>query len=610
MNICICTTPIRPYPTDFPPFGSMAIIQSLRNIGEDAMFFNIDYFRYSHDEIAAYFQEHQFDVVGISAVVSTAYAYTKYLAELIRSVSPDTIIIVGGNLAASAEILLRKCEVDFCVVGDGELIIRELVPKLREKYLNYDLLLETKGICFLDDQGEFHFTGFGEKLPAEEIEFPDYSILETDGSLPYFISDEVSKRFYAYEGVIEPGEKVATVSMAKGCVARCTFCHRWEKGYRMLPVDGVIKHVHHLITHYNVGFIQIADENFGSNRKAAWEIASRLGQMGVKWQAAGVRTSTVTKESLQHWKDNGCVTVIYGIESGSQKILEIMDKKTSVEKNKNALKWTGEAGLNTIIQLVLGLPGEDDKTIHETIDFLKDVSPWIIQWQDKVASDSISINYAQALPGTPLYEHARQQKLIGNSIEGEEEYLIRISDTDAYKDDHFVNDTGLPLLKVLTWRPLISAHLDAHHHRKQSGGNIEYSLLWILRYYSKVIRQMMRDRITKQNKRVEFAGEIKTNYVNDSGYFNIHSGLKFAPMLLNPISQRIAYPLLAIALAVRRSNSPSQTLRLILDHLRWSMKRGSNTRELPGKSLRKTTVIVPNSSVHGADKMLPLRAGR
>lgn len=55
MRICVCTTPIRPVPTTFPPFGSMAIIQSLRQVGEEVQFYNIDYFRFHHEEIVAYF---------------------------------------------------------------------------------------------------------------------------------------------------------------------------------------------------------------------------------------------------------------------------------------------------------------------------------------------------------------------------------------------------------------------------------------------------------------------------------------------------------------------------------------------------------------------------
>lgn len=614
MKICICTTPIRPYPTDFPPFGSMAIIQSLRKIGEDVKFYDIDYFRFSHEGIEAYFNEHQFDVVGISAVVSTAYAHTKYLSNLIRRVSQNTIIIVGGNLAASAEILLRKCEVNFCVIGDGELIIQNLIRVLYEKPLSYGMLSATKGICFLNEKEEFCFTGYGEKPSAEEIKLPDYDILETDGSLPYFISDEVAKRLYAYDGVIEQGKKIATVVMAKGCVAHCTFCHRWEKGFRVLPTDRIIEHVRHLIMRYNVGFIQVADENFGADRKAAWEIASRLGEMGVKWQVAGVRTNTVTKESLQHWKDNGCVSVFYGIESGSQKMLDVMEKKTTVQKNIDALKWTGEVGLNTIIQLVIGLPGEDDKTINETIEFLKEVSPWIKQWKGKIASESISINYAQALPGTPLYEYSRQHGLIGNSLDEEEEYLIKISDTDAYKEDHFVNNTGLPLLKVLMWRPLILAHLDAHHykeHNKEYGvGDIDHTLLQILGYYVKVIGYRLYRRVTRQ-QRARFAGEIKAACVNESGYFNIYSGFKFSPLLTNSFTRRFFTPLLAIAVSLYTSKSPWQAIRVLSEYVRWSFKRGSQEVECSGASLRKTIKIMPSSlDQKGEDKMLPLRTGR
>ena len=84
MKICVCTTPIRPSPTDFPPFGSMAVIQALRNIGEQVSFYNIDYHRYNHEQNSQYFASKQFDIIAISAVVSTAYAYTKYLVQLIN----------------------------------------------------------------------------------------------------------------------------------------------------------------------------------------------------------------------------------------------------------------------------------------------------------------------------------------------------------------------------------------------------------------------------------------------------------------------------------------------------------------------------------------------
>ncbi|MDD5240739.1 MAG: radical SAM protein [Sulfuricella sp.] len=626
MKACICTTPIRPVPTEYPPFGSLAVIQSLRKIGEDPQFFNIDYFRYKHDQIVEYFTKNQFDVVGISAVVSTAYAYTKYLSDLIKSVSPKTVVIVGGNLAASAEILLRKCEVDFCVVGDGELVIQNLFKVLYQKPLNYDLLRETKGICFLDERDQFCFTGFGPRPSAEEIEWPDYRILEADGSLPYFISDKIDERFTGYDAPVEPGVTQATIVMTKGCVARCTFCHRWEKGFRARPVNQVMDHIKHLHDRYNTKFIDVSDENFGADRKLAWEIASRLGEMNVVWRVAGVRTRTVTKEALLHWKANGCVSVYFGIESGSEKILKVMEKNATLEENINALKWTTEAGLGTVIQLVLGMPGEDDQTIRETADFLKNVSQYVLWWGDKAPSELISINYAQALPGTPFYEFAREHGYIGQGVDEEEDYLIKISDTDAYKEDHFLNCTGLPLLKVLMWRPFILAEVDAYHLTSQLP-NPHLSLGYLIQYYLKLLRvrvekgwggnswvaSLMKVVLPKArpDDRLMKKENDTSDYYSDSGYFNIHKGFKFAPLLLNPITRKLFYPILAVAMAIK-SGSFWQAAKLLAEHIVWSMGyRPGKSVDIPDKSLRKIVTIKPvKPNAEHRDQMLPLRSGR
>lgn len=613
MKICVCTTPIRPYPTTFPPFGSMAIIQSLRKIGEDVSFLNIDYFRYNHIEIEAYFKKNQFNIVGISAVVSTAYAYTKYLSNLIRSVSPDTVIIVGGNLAASSEILLRKCDVDICVVGDGELVVQALVPVLYEKPLNYDLLRATKGICFLDEQGTFVFTGYGAKPSAEEIEWPDYGILEADGSLPYFITDKLSSFFHSKVGVARPGKSMASIVMAKGCVARCTFCHRWEKGYRVRPADQIADHVRYLKSHCNVGYLLVSDENFGADRKAAWEIADRLGELDVTWMVCGVRTRTVDKESLQHWKNNGCVSVIFGIESGSDKILKIMEKNAAIEDNINALKWTSEVGLETVIQLVLGMPGEDDETIQETIEFLERA---LKPREGNIPSEAISINYAQALPGTPLYEYGRQHGLIGNSIDEEEKYLINISDTDAYKEDHFVNNTSLPLLKVLIWRPLILAHIDAYYLRKHNEIEIKFSLVQIAIYYIRVLGSKLAKRVKSRLSSGD-AAEVRpassgenSELLNESGYFNIHH-LKFTPLLFNSTTKRNLHFLLAVATTLRMSNKPRLALRMLFEYVRWKLRGGTPAPSMPERSLRKIVTIMPSTSnQNDSDMMIELRKGR
>lgn len=629
MKIAVCTTPIRPIPTRYPPFGSMAIIDALRRIGENVEFYNIDYFRFSDTEIETFFKDNQFDVVGISAVVSTAYSYTKWLSQLIKRVAPDTRIVVGGNLAASAEILLRKCNVDFCVVGDGEYVMQDLVRCLKKygEEIDRDALKSVRGICFLDNDN-FRFTGYGDKPDAASIGYPDFSILDRDHSLEYFIHDNeaINGRTWRDSSDLPQLQlgKTTTVIMAKGCVARCTFCHRWEKGYRPQPVETALAHVQQLKSAHGVTHLNIGDENFGADRKLTNELVAGLGKLGVTWTVAGVRARTVRPEDLMHWRKNGCLAAYFGIESGSQKILEIMEKHATVDENLNALRWVSDAGISTIVQLVIGMPGETDETIEETIDFLRNVSEFSLDWSDKYPSELISINYAQALPGTPLYEWARENGYLGATLDDEEQYLIQISDTDAYKEDHFINYTGLPLLKVLMWRPIILAKIDAHHAEKK-GWCERLSLLAVFLYYLGLLRVRVTGRL-KHSKVFsmllaavdkKLGGSFKKDKVDDagkSGYFNIHSNLKLAPLLMNPVTKRLFLPIVSILVAFYRGKSLAHSVSLLKDYFKWYLA-GSRIGEgshIPSRSLRKVIKLQkPRPSAKDVnDEMTPLRLGR
>jgi len=583
----------------------MAIIQSLRkHTNIEVVFYNIDFHRPSFEDVQLFFKKNKCNILAISAVVSTAYEYVKRIVNLIKTISPETIVIVGGNLAASAEILHKIAKVDYCVVGDGEKIIVELVNYLTDSGTKN--ISEIKGVSYIDKYGEFRFNGYGERISAEEIETPDYKILKDDGSLDYFISERVSERLDQSSLRVEKGKKIATVVMTKGCVARCTFCHRWEKGFRPLPNEKLKKHLEYLVNEHNVGFIQVADENFGSDKKGAHAIAEILGSLGLIWQVAGVRTSTVTPEDLLHWQRNGCLAVYYGIESGSQKMLDIMEKKTTVEQNISALKWTGEAKLNTIIQLIIGMPGEDDLTIEETINFLESVAPYIRLWENRAGSESLSINYAQALPGTPLYEFGRENGLIGKSLEEEEKYLLSISDTDAYSEDHFVNMTDQPLLKVLSWRKYMQARVDdivfRHIHQEIE----DIGITKIINYYFVFIVNIIYKKlllISNNSKNNLF----KNDYIRDSGYFNVNAGLKLAPLLRNKYTKRMLFPIIALYVIINQllHGRILFSLRIIIEYIVYSLGYHNPKIRTPRDSLRKTVKISFNNNFD-----IELRKGR
>ena len=122
-----------------------------------------------------------------------------------------------------------------------------------------------------------------------------------------------------------------------------------------------MERVDYFIDQYNAGFIQFCDENFGSDKRWLYEFLSEIKKRDLIWLVSGMRVSTVTKQLIEDMRDGGCAVINYGMETGSKKMLKVMDKVTTVEQNKNTVKWMSETGLYTIIQLVIGMPGKRRK---------------------------------------------------------------------------------------------------------------------------------------------------------------------------------------------------------------------------------------------------------
>jgi anaerobic magnesium-protoporphyrin IX monomethyl ester cyclase len=460
MKPMIITTPIRPVPTLYPPLASLSIMTYLRRNGyPGAEFYNIDGNRPSFHEAVEYIVAQKPDVLGVSAVVSTAYAYTKKLTLLIKQRLPNILIVVGGNLAASAEVLLRKTGADICVNGEGEKVFHQIV-ETAETTQDLSKFKDIPGLVFLNESNELVNTGYPVSLSKEEIFEIDWDILDESSDIDLFVTkltlhDDLLANYAHVPAALDPEhlkKRFMLLPASKGCVAKCTFCHRWDKGIRYVPPDLYIDRVKNLIDRYDIGYMSIADENFGTDRRWLKDFCAQIKPLNLFWTVAGMRVNCITPEQIEMMKDAGCVMILYGMETGSPRILEVMEKKTKISDNENAMQWTVEAGLFTVVQLVLGMPGETPETIGETIEFCKKaltISP-------SQNPNLLSINYAQALPGTPLYEFARRTGRIGRSLDDEEQYLISVSDKDAHDEQTTNNFTGYPTLEHQSWRPRIT----------------------------------------------------------------------------------------------------------------------------------------------------------
>lgn len=629
MKSMIVTTPLRPIPTGYPPMGSLSVIKYLRKNGiDDVEFYNIDSNRPSYTEALAHIVTAKPDVLGISAVVSTAYAFTKQLSLDIKKALPDTLVVVGGNLAASAEILLRKTGTDLCVLGEGEKSFLNIVRRAAETRIPARFA-DIPGLALIDETGTMVNTGYEAPLSKNELYDFDWEDLAASSDISRFIFDpfqgDKSPEWLAHDRrVAEPhrqGKKVVELHAAKGCVARCTFCHRFEKGIRYIPVDILRERIRVLVDDFDVGFLVVADENFGTDRRWLVEFCAMIRPFDILWRVAGMRVNCISPAQIEMMKDAGCVSIIYGMETGSERMLEVMEKKTKIQQNRDAMSWTIEAGLYSIIQLVIGMPGESPETIAETIEFCK----FGLTLDPGQNPNNLSINYAQALPGTPLYEYGRRVGLIACNLTGEEEYLLRISDRNAHDEQNTLNFTGYPMLEIQTWRPLITIETNYAYVKKFGLAHYRKVLLNDTNYF----RQKRADDGRFANPRRLIDTSIATDSVHGTKTaFELSGGPPQLPSLFELIRRRqfgmalICYPIQAyrirhflpwITFLKNAFDLPFGTnARLLGEYLAFKVGLGHRPRKsgVEGTSLRKTLAEQFDTVTEDTPAMTPLRKGR
>jgi len=340
------------------------------------------------------------------------------------------------------------------------------------KEIDYDGLAQIKGLAFMDENHKLKLTGYGEQLAAHEMEFPDYDRLEE--GLKKFGGEEPSMLDY-FRTINEPSDLVEFLQgqdakqvhnqtlelfekvkykrqgrtlATRGCVARCTFCQRYTRGFRVYKAETLESHLIKLKEKYDMQTVVLNDENFGSNRKDCYEIARVMKKLDIYWMATGARSKSFTFEDLKFYKEHNMMSVKFGIESGSQKMLDIMEKKFTPKDIYEAVENCKKLDISTSVDgFIIGMPGEDEQTIIENGEFL--ASLW-----DLLGFDWNTRAYpylAIAIPGTPLYEYSQQIGVIGTTIEEEEDYLIRLS---GYRITHilnYINKTSFSAKEVNYW---------------------------------------------------------------------------------------------------------------------------------------------------------------
>ena len=524
--------------TRHPPFplGIVRVLWEMEQNGYDGDIYDINNLRHKDEVIIDNFKKYKPDIIGLSGTLSHCYPHMKRIANLIRNLFPKVWIIVGGNISASANILLNKTDTDVCVVGDGEIPFIKILNYIKlnpdRKNINYTELDRIRGLAYLDKNQKFKLTGFAEQIPSEQMQYPNYDKLEWglqefggSSELIYEIFDNAEslrdvtalsvQKHHLTKELLEihdkiKNTKVARIQTSKGCVAKCTFCQRAIRGYRVFGPNQLETRIIELKKKYNIGCLIINDENFGSDRKQGYECAKVMKKHDVYWTAEGARAKSISVEDLEFYKKHNLLAIRYGIESGSQKILDIMEKKTTKEKVFEQISTCKRLGIATASEVfMLGTPGESRETVLETAEFAAKLR-YLLEEDWNTAYPC----WATAIPGTPLYEYSQQIGVIGRTIDEEEEYLIRTADeVEEHGILNYLNKTDYEIKEVHYWIYLYryagrKAYVDEIIKNNKSIKNI------LSEVYNKCIKESFEsfknDYKRKNVKNLKFPKKIKT----------------------------------------------------------------------------------------------------
>ena len=335
------------------------------------------------------------DIVGITTATATFVDVEKTLLPMIKTVNEDIKIVLGGSHASAmpSRILDENESVDIVCCGEGEFSMLEIASGKK--------LEDIPGISF---RSGVKIVRNGDRRPCLDID-----------ELCYPARELVDMQYYCRANpVVMHGlfMKATTLYSSRGCAYDCNFCAgKVATGggrVRYQSIDMVIDEISLLQRDYGVQGIYFADDMFDVNRERADIICERLIQTGLNRKVhvyPQIRVNNIDKGRLELMKRAGVIRVDVGFESGSQKTLDAMNKRTTVEQNYHAARILHEVGLQFQANVIVGYPGEDEEDIRQTELMLRRTRP---HW----------INFAEflPLPGSRVYGELEEKKLIRSEM--------------------------------------------------------------------------------------------------------------------------------------------------------------------------------------------------
>jgi anaerobic magnesium-protoporphyrin IX monomethyl ester cyclase len=315
-------------PKEFLPLGILYISTYLKNKGHQVTVIHGE-----PEEI-----KEKYDFYGISAS-TPQYTKAERTLRYIKESFPNANVVLGGPHTIAPKCAQEALAVgfDYVVVGQGEHAMLDII-----------LGRNSKGIIT------------GTPLSQQELDelLPDRDALD-----------------HTQYGYPLEGGKAATIITARGCPYRCAFCSISCEKLMFRNPSKVLDEIDMLIRHYGFDRMLFLDDSFTVHKKRLMIILEKLRTHDIKYRCYARCDNSFDSELLSIMRESGCVELGVGIESGSQKILDLIDKRLTVAMNLAFIKKAQAAGIMVNAFVMIGLPGESLETVEETRNFMAQAKP-------------------------------------------------------------------------------------------------------------------------------------------------------------------------------------------------------------------------------------------
>ncbi len=365
-----------------PPMASLYLAGYLLKNGFSVKVLDLDVNEMTEDELRSYLSSASPAVVGITGFTSTINR-SYQLAKLIKEVLPSSLVVIGGpHVTFMPDEALSVQGIDVVAIGEGE----ETLKELAEAYIKGRQIDGVRGIAYRAD-GSIRMT-------------PPRPYIQNLDEIPFPARQIVDYEKYRWNGVLE-----APILTSRGCTFQCSYCSSSQimgRRYRFRSVQNVIDEIKEVQEKYKVKDIEFIDDTFTLNMKRASEMMKAIRNEGLDVRLSlSSRVNTINRELAQELVAGGTQNVYFGIESGSQRVLDMMRKGIKLEQAIDAVRTAKDVGLNVLCSYILGYPGETVDEMNQTIKF-----------SIKLNSDWAQYSILTPFPGTPVYYELDSKGLI------------------------------------------------------------------------------------------------------------------------------------------------------------------------------------------------------